>query len=147
MRISKDTKSLPKKLPKPNLKWQTEDYAATQEFRFHIPQGILMLCKCWGCTPNQLLSDFIDNLNAGSWKREGRDEAKHHLRQYILAMHYGANHFTQPEIINQLTELDALGAHWPGYNNQKMLNHYCHWRDKYTNYWFKKWFRKNNRKT
>jgi hypothetical protein len=148
MRITPETKPLPKKLPRPICKWQTGDYYSTQEFRFHIPQGILMLCKCWNCTPNQLLSDFIDNLNAGSWKREGREEAKQHLRQYILAMQYGAKHFTAQEITTQLSELDALGAQWPGngHGTKKMIKHYCRWRDHYTLYLFKKWFRKNNRK-
>ncbi|HLP36123.1 hypothetical protein [Lacibacter sp.] len=148
MRITNDTKPLPKKLPKPILKWQTEDHASTQEFRFHIPQGILMLCKCWDCTPNQLLSDFIDNLNAGSWKREGREEAKQHLQNYIIAMHYGQGFYRQDEIRTQLSELDALGAQWPGYghDSKKMIKRYCRWRDHYTHYLFKKWFRKNNRK-
>jgi len=149
MRITHNSKPLPKKLSKPHIKWQTDDYAETQEFSFFIPYGVLMLCKCWNCTPNELLTGFLDNLNGGAWKRAGREEAKQHLHNYIIAMHYGQGFYRREEIRTQLTELDALGAQWPGHgdSNKKMINHYCRWRDKYKNYWFKKWFRKNNRKT
>jgi len=146
MRITPETKPLPKKMPKPCIKWQTEDYAPTQEFRFFIPYAVLMLCKCWDCTPNQLLSDFLDNLNGGGWKREGREQAKQHLADYITAMQYGQRFYRQEEIRTQLSELDALGAQWPANGSSKMIDRFSQWRKHYIKFWFNKWFRKNNRK-
>lgn len=147
MRITKDTRSLPKKIPKPKLKWQTRDYANIQEFRFIIPYGFLLLCKLWNITPNEVLSDFMDNLSCGSWKRDGRDEAKINLLNYIIEMKYGQEHYTQQELLQMFTELDAVGMLWPGGAKEKMINLHAKWRGKYYNWWFKKWFNKFNRKT
>lgn len=145
MLITQQTPPLPGKLPPPELHWQTGDYARHQDIRFIIPYPFLLLCKLWDTTPDELLSDFMDNISCGSWKREGREEAKTHLQNYIIAMKYGQQHYTHKEIIQQFTELDAVGISWPEEGSNKMINLYCRWRNKHYNYWFKKWYGKNNR--
>jgi hypothetical protein len=146
MLITKETPSLPKKLPPPQLKWLTGNYAHTQEFRFHIPYSMLMLCKLWDTTPDDLLADFINNLSHGSWKRKEGELAKPHLQQYILEMGYGQMHYNMEDITTMFKELDTIGSLWPANAKIKMIDLHSQWRDKYYNYWFKKWYRKNNRK-
>jgi hypothetical protein len=147
MLITKDTPQLPKKLPPPELEWQTGDYAKLQEFRFHIPYGFLLCCKLWNTTPNEVISDFMDNLSCGSWKREGRAKAKADVLSYIIEMGYGKAYFTDAERLQQFTELDAIGMLWPENAGEKIMKLHVKWRKKYYNWWFKKWFQKNNRKT
>lgn len=147
MLITPGTPKRPKKSPKSAIKWQTGHYAPSQDFRFHIPYGVLMLCKIWDCTPNDLISDFLDNLNGGAWHREGRNQAKQHLYNYMIEMQYGQQHFSTEEIRTQFQELDALGQQWPAKGKEKIRNQYCKWRTHYINWWFKKWFKKNNRHT
>lgn len=145
MLITPQTPKL-KKPAKPVLPWQTGHYAPVQEFRFAIPYSFLLLCKLFDVTPDDLLSDFMDNCSCGSWQREGRDEAKAYLLSYIIEMKYGRQYFTEAERLQQFTELDAIGMLWPGSENEKLYRLHLRWRKKYYNSWFKKWFRKNNRK-
>lgn len=91
-----------------------------------------------------MLADFMDNMSGASWKREGRDEAKQNLLRYLLAMNYGATHFTETERITVFTQLDAIGMLWPG--ESKMRKLHVRWRDSYYDFWFKKWWKKNTRK-
>lgn len=147
MRITKDTPSLPKKLPQPNAKWQTGDYAGIQEFRFHLPTGFLLLCRLWDTTPDQVLMDFMDNLSHGSHNRKHRDEAKQHLQNYILEMTYGQQrHYNMHDIKNMFTELDAIGRLWPQDAKQKMMDLHIRWQDNYYHCWFNKWYTKLRRK-
>jgi hypothetical protein len=146
MLITNDTSGYKKTVP-PGHPWQTGHYARTQEFRFVIPYGFLMLCKLFDVTPNELLIDFMDNCSCGSWKREGRDDAKVYLLSYIIEMKYGENYFTEKERLQLFTELDAIGMCWPGVTDKKMLRLHIRWRKKYYNCWFNKWFHKDRRKT
>ena len=146
MRITNNTPPLPKHLPKPELKWQTGDFAKLQEFRFHLPYSFLMLCKLWDKTPCELLSDFMDNLSCGSWKRDGRDKAKLNLQNYAIGMGYGQQHYSEEDIRQMFTELDAIGMLWPTNAKEKMITFHANWRDKYYNWWFKKWNRRYRRK-
>lgn len=66
--------------PQPVLKWQTGDYDRHAEFKFVLPYPFLLLCRLVDKTPEDIIRDFADNLSCGSWKREGRDEAKAHFR-------------------------------------------------------------------
>lgn len=145
MRIDKNTPPVKRKT-KPIRKWQTGDYGRSQEFRYILPYSFLFLCKLWGITPDGLITDFIDNLATGSWKREGRDEAKKYLQEYVFAMNYGQEHYTKEDIHRMFIELDAVGMLWPGASNEKMMMLHVKWRDNYYNWWFKKWHRKYRRK-
>ena len=146
MRITKDTHPLPQKMPTPELKWQTGDFAKTQDFRFTLPYGFLLLCKLCNTTPNTLLTDFMDNLSCGSWNREGRDEAKVNLLNYIIEMKYGMDRYTEKDLLQIFTELDAIGMLWPQNAKTKFIEMHAEWRNKYYNWWFKKWYKKYHRK-
>jgi hypothetical protein len=146
MRITKDTKRLPKKMPPPELEWQTGDFAKCQEFRFHLPYGFLLLCKLWNTTPGTVLSDFMDNISCGSWKRDAREKAKVNLVNYILEMKYGLDHYTEKDLLQMFTELDAIGMLWPENAKMKFIETHAKWRDNYYNWWFKKWYKKYHRK-
>ena len=146
MLITKDTPKLAKKNKVPGFKWQKGDYANIQEFRFHLPYSFLLLCKLWGVTPNDVLDDFMDNLSCGSWKRQGRDKAKEHLKNYALEMGYGHQHYTREDIQQMFLELDSIGLLWPEHAKMKVIEMHTKWRNKYYNWWFKKWFKKYQRK-
>src|SRR4030095_5422788 len=98
MLITKNTPPLSKKQPSPNLKWQKDEFARTQELRYHIPYALLLLCKLWSIPPDDLLSDLMDNLACGNWKREGKEAVKAHLKNYILDSGYGQQHYTKEDI-------------------------------------------------
>lgn len=74
------TKKRIQQKPQPILKWQTGDYDRYAEFKFILPYPFLLLCRLVDKTPEDIIRDFADNLSCGSWKREGRDEAKAHFR-------------------------------------------------------------------
>src|SRR5687768_16276475 len=144
MRIAKNIKTLPKKLAK--AKWQTGNYAPIQEFRFHLPYGFLLLCKLWDTTPNELLTDFMDNLSCGSNNRQHREDAKQHLQQYIFEMGYGQQrHYNLQDIKDMFAELDTIGSLWPQEGTDKLMALHIRWQNKYHNHWFKKWYTKLRR--
>jgi hypothetical protein len=133
-------------MPKPRLPWQTGDYVRTQDFRFCLPYHFLLLCKLADTTPACLLADFMDDLACESWKREGREKTRGHLIDYFIAAGYGQPHYTEDEIRQLFKEMDAIGMLWPKNAKQKLTDLHVKWRDKYHNYWFKKWFKKDQRK-
>jgi hypothetical protein len=139
-------KNKPRKKSKPDLKWQTDDYERHAEFRFTLPYQFLLLCKLMDITPEQVLTDFMDNLSCGSWKREGRDKAKEKLIEYFIEHGYGQQHYTVEDIREMFREMNALGLLWPNDAKMKLIDLYAKWREEYQTYWFKKWFRKPRRK-
>lgn len=127
-----------KNLPKP--KWQTVDYAADQELRFHLPTAFLMLCRLWDTTPREILTDFMDNLSQGHHNRQHHKKAKKHLRRYILEMAYGQQQYYNVADLKQMfAELDTIGSLWPNGASPKMLGLHERWQKKYYGWWFKKW--------
>ena len=142
MRITKDTPKLPKKVTEPVLKWQIDEYALCQEFRFVLPYSFLLLCKLWNKTPDDLFSDFMDNIACASWRREGRDQAKTFLQQYVFEMGYGQQQYSMQDIVKMFTELDSIGRLWPENAKMKTIEMYARWRDEYYNWWYKKWRKK-----
>lgn len=141
-------KTRPKKIrkPKPELKWQTGAYDRYAEFRFILPYQFLLLCRLMDVTPEQVIRDFTDNLACGSWKREGRDEAKVHLISYFLAHGYGQHHYTEADIRRIFKEMDALGLLFPHNGDSELIDRYARWRDKHHTHWFKQWYYKTKRK-
>lgn len=146
MRITKETQPIKKSKQRRELKWQIEEYALFQEFRFHLPYSFLLLCKLWNTTPDDMLTDFMDNLACGSWKRENRDEAKRNLKNYILEMAYGQQYYFKQDIEKMFEELETIGSLWPQNAKMKMIKTHSEWRNKYYNWWFKKWYKKYQRK-
>ena len=139
MRITKETPKLPKKAPPSRMKWQIDDYAKCQEFRFHLPYSFLLLCRLWNVTPDDLLSDFMDAISCSSWKREGRDEAKKFLQKYIFEMSYGQQQYSKEAIEKMFSELDAIGSLWPENAKMGMIEMHAKWRDEYYDWWYRKW--------
>lgn len=132
--------------PKPRLKWQTGDYERHADFRFVLPYQFLLLCKLMDITPDQVLTDFMDNLSCSSWKRQGRDKAKERLIDYFVEHGYGQYRYTAEDIRAIFKELDAIGLLWPEGAKMKLIDLHAEWRDKYHTYWFKKWFKKPRRR-
>ena len=84
--------------PKPRMPWQTGDYQRHANFRFILPYQFLLLCRIMNITPDQLLTDFMDDLSCGSWKRQGRERAKEKLIEYFIEHGYGRQHYTEEDI-------------------------------------------------
>lgn len=95
------------------LSWQTDDFKRQATFSFTIPYQFLLLCRLLDTTPAELLTDFMDNLSCGSWKREGRDKAKQKLIEYFIEHGYGQKRYTTTDIISIFREMDAIGMLYP----------------------------------
>jgi hypothetical protein len=133
------------KKEKPELAWQSGKYNRSQQYSFHLPYNFLLLCGLWQVTPEDVLLDFMDNISFGSWKREGRDNAKLHLAEYSIAMGYGRRFYTPAEIQTMFKELDALGMLFPKNGDMQLLDAHVLWRDKFLTAWFDEWFNKVRR--
>lgn len=131
---------------KPQMKWQTGAYDRYAEFRFILPYPFLLLCRLMDITPEGLVRDFTDNLACGSFKREGRDEAKEHLINYFIEHGYGQHQYTEADIRRMFREMDAVGMLFPFGAKDKMMERYATWREEYLRYWFKHWINKPRRK-
>lgn len=129
-----------KRIRKPVMNWQTGDYKQAQTIRFDIPLQFLMLCRLVNITPKQLITDFMDNLSFGSWKREGRDRVKEILKEYFLEHGYGREFYSDEELRLIFKELDALGLLFPRDAEPEILESYASWRENYQAYWFNKWY-------
>lgn len=130
-----------KKSPKlkPRRKWQTGAYSRQANFNLILPYQFLLLCKLVNVTPETIIKDFMDNLSCGSWRREGRDEAKEHLINYFVMHGYGQQHYSEENIRRMFKEMDAVGLLFPRTGKPKMIDVYAKWRDEQQKYWFKKW--------
>lgn len=129
---------------KPDMEWQVDDYSRTQDLNFMVPYQLLLLCKLVEVTPRQLILDFMDNLSCGSWKREGRAQAKEKLIEYFLQHEYGQGHYTLEDLRQMFKELDAVGMLFPK-DDDEMVDVYANWRDKHYKHWIEKWFGKYRR--
>lgn len=131
--------------PKPEMEWQIGKYDRDIDFRKIIPSQFLLLCRLVDKPPEDIITDFMDNLACASWKREGRDHVKSLLIEYFLAHGYGQEHYSKEEIRQMFKEMDAVGMLFPN-DNSEMIDIYADWRKKHNEYWFNKWFTKNERK-
>lgn len=122
------------------------DYASRAGFTLSFPTQFLLLCRLTDTTPEQMIRDFIDNICCGSWKREGREEAKAHLVNYFIAHGYGQHYYSAHDIQHMFKELDAIGALFPANGKQKLVSLYAQWRNQHHRYFFKKWFKKPGRR-
>jgi len=110
--------------------WTTGAYATVQDLRLHFPPSLLLLAKVCGVTPEQLLTDFIDQLACGPWKRSGTDASRQHLQQYFLAQGYGQDRHAASAIAALLQDLSALGRLFPE-GDPRLIALYETWRDAY----------------
>jgi hypothetical protein len=117
---------------KPVLKWQTGDYKRHSSFSFILPYQFLLLSKLMDITPEDIIRDFANNLDCGSWDREGKDLAKEHLINYFIACGYGQQYYTVDDIRLMFKEMDALGRLFPKNSNKmKLVKLYSKWRNKH----------------
>ncbi len=145
--MKKKIKPLIKKQhPLPALSWQTGDYARQQHFSFTLPWQFLLLSKIAGEDPRRLLIDFMSNLASDNASADGRENARVHLLNYFIANGYGRQYYTEEEIRQVFKELDALAMLWPTGAKKKLMNRHSRWLSQYHDWWFKKWFGKNNRR-
>ena len=129
------------RIHKPVISWQSGDYHPSQSLSFEFPQQFIMLCKLVGITPMQLLTDFVDNISCGSWKRQGRDAAKYFLVEYFIEHGYGNQAYSSEDLRSMFKELDAIGFLFPHDAGSDLLNAYSLWREKHQSYFFEKWSR------
>ena len=128
------------------MKWQTGKYDRYANFKIILPYQFLLLCKLMDVTPETVVLDFLCNLNCGSGKREGRDNAKAKLIEYFIEHDYGQHRYSKEDIQQVFKEMDAIGLLFPKNANDEMIDLYSKWRDKHYEYWFEKWFHKPRRK-
>ena len=129
------------------MKWQTGEYARMAEFHFWIPYQFLLLCKLMNVTPQDVVLRFMDTLDCGSWKREEISEkARQLIIDYFIECGYGKDFYTEEDRRKIFEEMNAVGIVFPRDGKTKLIDLHSKWRDKYQNYWFKKWFRKIRRR-
>jgi hypothetical protein len=123
------------------MKWQTGDYQQNNTFKFELPLPFLMLCRLADVTPQQMITDFMDNLSLGSWKREGKDKGRQALVEYFIEIGYGQKFYTQEELRTMFKEMDAVGLLFPKEGEPEVLEAYSNFRETHNEYWFNKWYR------
>lgn len=127
------------RIHKPVTQWQSGQYQPKQTITFELPLQFLMICKLADISPQQLLTDFIDNLTNGTWKREGREKARQLLTEYFIEHGYAKDIFTGEELRAMFAELDAMALLFPKNGDSGQLDAYSAWRASYQQYWFDKW--------
>ena len=128
------------RIRKPVMKWQTGAFQRTQTFKFELPLQFFMICKLVDIPPQEMLTDFMENLAFGSWKREGREKARQLILEYFIAHGYGNEHFSADQIKNLFSELDAIALLFPKDGDPGLIDTYSEWRDSHRQYWFDKWY-------
>ena len=150
MRKKHKTKQKTKQPPQKGVipsrhKWDTGSYQRDQEILI-LPWQFLYLCKLTEVTPHEVLDRFMNDLGQESWKRRENAGVRQALVEYFTLCGYGQKWYTEPEIRQVFRELDAMGSLWPQDAKMKLIDLHAKWRNKYQQYWFKKWYRKPRRK-
>ena len=140
-------KNVIKKQHKPRMKWQTGAYERWADFRFVLPYQLLLLCKLLEITPEEIVWDFLYNLDCSNRDRAKRAKAREHLMNYFIECGYGQQCYTEDNIRQMFSEMDAVNQLFPeNSDNEDLLKKYCEWRDEHQSWWFKKWYYKIRRK-
>lgn len=121
------------------MKWQTGEFQRTQTLKFELPLQFLMICKLVEISPHEIITDFIDNLAFGSWKREGREKARQLIVDYFITHGYGKELYTPEDLKSLFAELDAMSLLFPKDGEPHIIDEYSAWRDSHRQYWFDKW--------
>jgi hypothetical protein len=138
----------PKKKPtlEARYKWDKDEYARDQTLRLILPWQFLFMCKLTGVTPDEVLDRFMNDLGQESWKRRANDGVRQALVDYFVLCEYGQKWYSEQEIRQMFRELDAIGSLWPENAGMKLIRRHASWKQKYQDFWFKKWYRKLRRK-
>ena len=127
-------------------KWDKGPYQRDQTIRFMFPWQFLYVCKLAGVTPREMINRFMLDLSQESWQRHPSDSVRQTLVEYFTLCGYGQKWYTEQEIRQLFKELDAIGSLWPEDGGTKLIDRHAKWRNRYQDYWFKKWYRKLRRK-
>jgi hypothetical protein len=111
------------------------EYARFQDFHFWMPYQFLLLCKLMNTTPKDVLLNFMDTLDCGSWKREETsNKARQLLMDYFIECGYGKDFYTVEDRRKMFEEMNAAGIVWPQNAKMKLIDLHSKWRDKYHTY-------------
>ena len=148
--MSKKEKAKKPPQKKPTLearyKWDKDEYARDQTLRLILPWQFLFMCKLSDVTPDTVINQFMNDLGHENWKRRENDAVRQTLVDYFVMSGYGQKWYTEQEIRQMFKELDAIGSLWPENSGIKTIRRHAKWRNRYHDYWFKKWYRKLRRK-
>jgi hypothetical protein len=106
----------------------------------------LLLCKLVQVPPEKMLRDFMTNVGCDSWNRSSNEAQRTTATAYFMECGYGQDFYTPEDLRQIIWELDAIGGLWPQGAKMELIDLQAKWRDKYQEYWFKKWYRKIRRK-
>jgi hypothetical protein len=133
--------------PEQRYKWDKGDYQQDQTLKMFLPWPFLYVCKLSEVTPAEVLDRFMHDLGQGSWKRRENEAVRQALVEYFIGCGYGQQWYTEQDIRLMFRELDAIGSLWPDDGGVKLIHRHAKWRNRYQDYWFKKWYRKTRRKS
>ena len=139
-------KQAKKPLLKPKHKWQTGNYSRVQEVRLMQPYQFLLLCKLVETPPMKMIKEFMTHVSGDGSERAQDEGCRTKAIDYFIQCGYGQGFYTESELRQLLKDLDAIGSLWPDDASMKLIERHAKWRDKYHDYWFKKWYRKTRRK-
>ncbi len=124
---------------------QNGTYERYQNIRPQFPDLFFLLCKLMDVTPEQVLTDFANNLVGTPWKREERSEARQKLVEYFISHGYGQKHYTPDEIRQIFREMEAMGRVFPTDGDDDIIDAYTHFQSLHEQYFFEKWLNNNKR--
>jgi hypothetical protein len=147
MKQKQRTKQAPKnRMPEPRYKWEKGAYRRIQDRRITYPWQFLYLCKLCAITPDDVLNQFLSDMGQESFKRSNNPQVRQITIEYFIQRGYGQDFYTEQDIRKMFGELDAIGSLWPQDANMKLIDRHAKWRNKYQDYWFKKWYYKVRRR-
>jgi hypothetical protein len=141
MKSKQKTKQVSKRRPPtPRYKWEKGEYRRFQDIMMNFPWQFLFVCKLSEVTPYEMLNQFMNDLGQDSGKRSDNDMVRGAAIEYFIQRGYGQNFYSEQDIRKMFKELDAIGSLWPKDGDMKVVDMHADWRDKYQDYWFKKWY-------
>lgn len=129
---------------KPPLLQQPE-FKRRVNYEFLLPTSFLLLCRLMEVEPSRVLSDFMEDMGRVSWNKEGRERSRELLGAYFLERGYGGKFFNPDDIRQILKEMEAIHMLYPEHADEELLQLHAEWREKYEEYWFRKWYSRLNR--
>lgn len=134
----------------PAMNWQTGSYSRFATYRFHIPHPFLLLCKLMEVTPQQVLTDFMNDLSHRNVPVSGDLPVSGGYKElpaaYFLERGYGDKFYDAEDRKLILREIEAMGSLYPHSAPADVLEMHAAWRTQYLSWWFGKWYRKFNRR-
>ncbi len=132
-----------KKDVKPKKPWQGSQ---SLELRLRIPCDVVMLCKLMNLSVDNLLSGFLSCLAVESFDKNP-EIAKKDCIDFFIHYGFGKGYYSEEDIRMMFTELAKVNDLFPKEETSiEFLDVHSHWREKYYEYWFNKWYWKIRKK-